>query len=70
MTEQPKSATTKSAAQQVRRLLTPERVTQAEKTNALRGLQRAARRCAKHLGKGATRVLLEIVADEIGAGAR
>lgn len=66
MSEPQKHSARTRSNQDPRRLITPERVTQAKKTNAIRGLQRAARRCAKHLGRGATAVLLELVSAELG----
>lgn len=68
MSENQNDSARKARAQDPRRLITPERLTQAEKTNAIRSLQRAARRCAKNLGRGATAVLLELVAAELGEG--
>jgi hypothetical protein len=38
----------------------------AEKTNAISSLQRAARRCAKHLGDGCAAALVDLVRAELG----
>ena len=57
-TEQFEHNTTVHGVQPLSRHLTPLRVEQAEKTNALRSLQRAARRCEKHLGASAAAALL------------
>ena len=66
--EQSPFAPTAQTSRNAWRHLTPERRAQAEKTNTLVALQRAARRCAKHLGRGATMTLLEVVRAELGEG--
>jgi hypothetical protein len=68
MSEHREDSARTGTKQDPRRFITVERLTQAEKTNAIRSLQRAARRCAKHLGRGATAVLLDIVRAELGGG--
>jgi hypothetical protein len=52
------------------RYTTPARKREAEKINAVAALQRAARRCARHLGRGCSAGLLEIVSAELGGGAK
>jgi hypothetical protein len=52
--------------QDPRRYAAPARKREAEKINAITALQRAARRCAKHLGAGCALGLLELVRAELG----
>ena len=68
MNEHKEDSARASDNQALSRHLTPLRLAQAEKTNALRSLQRATRRCVKHLGNGATVVLLDIVQAELRGG--
>lgn len=68
MSEHQKDNARVSENQALPRHLTPLRLAQAEKTNALRSLQRATRRCVKHLGNGATVLLLDIVQAELRGG--
>lgn len=68
MSEHQKDSARTGENQALSHHLTPHRLAQAEKTNALRSLQRATRRCAKHLGRGATAVLLDLVQAELRGG--
>src|SRR5262249_30095156 len=67
MSEPKKPATYAAHAQDPHRLATPGRKREAEKINAISSLQRAARRCAKHLGRSCVAGLLELVRSEFGA---
>jgi hypothetical protein len=66
MSEPGKPATHAGNAQHPRRYATASRKREAEKVNVISALQRAARRCAKHLGSGCLAGLLEVIRSELG----
>jgi hypothetical protein len=66
MAEPSERVTRAGDAQDPRRYVTPARKREAEKINAISSLQRAARRCAKHFGRGCVEGLLDLIRTEFG----
>jgi hypothetical protein len=65
MTRQIKHRSRPAAGQEARRYASPALIREAERTNAVSALRRAARRCARHLGSGCTAGILELVRIEL-----
>jgi hypothetical protein len=68
MTVRKKRGTPPRNPQDPRRYATAERKREGERINAVAALQRAARRCGKHLGSGCVPGLIEILEAELGGG--